>query len=280
MRGKHRNWIYTIEEVREVFESRGYTLLATDYKNALQRLSYKCNKHPDKDLSITFSDLNNAGKGCIYCAGLNKPTIDVVRQTFEQLGLTLLEIEYKNQLTKMEYRCNRHPDIVQRAIYKTIKKGHGCQKCGREKASIKTTGKNNWNWNGGISEIKYFLRKQIDDWKIESLKASDFKCVVTGEKAQDLQVHHLTPFYVIRDEVMEELALPIRETIGEYTQEELDALVSGIKHRHDVELGVPIRYHIHRLFHRLYGNTTTSEDFDEFKERYHAGEFTAELAVA
>lgn len=275
----HRNWRYTIEEVRNVFETRGYTLLEKDYKNSDQKLAYKCGKHPDKKLSITFSDLKNGGRGCVYCAGLNKPTIDEVRSGFKELGLTLLDTEYKNQLTKMKYRCNKHSNVIQETIYKTIKKGHGCRLCGREKAVKKLSGKGNGSWNGGISEIKYYLRKQINDWKFESLKNNDFRCDITGERGQDLQVHHLTPFHIIRDEVLAELNIPVYETIGEYSEKELSLLVEGVQRRHENELGVPLRYGIHRLFHREYGNDATKEDYEEFRERYKIGEFDEEEAV-
>lgn len=278
--GVHRNWAYTLEEVQEVFRERGYVLLEDEYVNSITKLRYQCNKHPDKDLSITFSDLNNGGKGCVYCAGLNKPDFQEVKSKFESLGLELLETEYKNQRTKMRYRCRKHPETVQEAIYKTIKKGHGCKKCGYERASKSNSGSGNWNWGGGVSELKHYLRKTIDGWKFESLKAHDFKCAVTGEKAQDLQVHHLTPFYIIRDEALRELNLPVYERIGDYSVEELDSLVDLIKRKHDEELGVPLRYRIHRLFHSEYGNTTNAKDFEEFKTRYHNGEFNESEEIA
>lgn len=276
---KHRNNKYTYEEVYETFAKRGYTLLDKEYKNISTRMRYRCHKHPDKELYITFSDLNNGNKGCVYCAGLNKPTMEEVRENFNKLGLILLEDSYKNQRTKMRYICRKHPNEIQSKIYKTIKRGIGCRLCGYESASKKNSGKGNWNWGGGVSEIKHYLRKQIDEWKFESLEKYGFKCAITGEKADDLQVHHLTPFYVIRDEVMDDLGIEVRETIGEYSDEELSLLVAGIKRRHDEEKGVPLRYHIHRLFHSEYGNTTTAEDFAEFKRRYQSGEFDEIEAV-
>src|SRR5699024_11886115 len=73
-------------------------------------MRYRCHKHPDKELYITFSDLNNGNKGCVYCAGLNKPTMEEVRENFNKLGLILLEDSYKNQRTKMRYICRKHPN--------------------------------------------------------------------------------------------------------------------------------------------------------------------------
>lgn len=276
----HRNWAYTIEEIRREFNSRGYTLLENKYKNSATKMRYRCEKHPDKELYICFRDLKHGGRGCVYCAGLNKPSFEEVKQRFDELGLDLLEKEYKNQRTKMRYRCRKHPETIKYAIYKTIKKGHGCKECGYEIASKKNSGSRNWNWNGGITELRDYLRKTIDEWKYNSLKAHEFRCAISNEKAQDLQVHHLTPFHAIRDEVLNELGLPIYENIGDYEESELSRIVEMVQKRHREELGVPLRYHIHRLFHSEYGNNATPEDFEEFKLRYNSGEFDEKEAIA
>ena len=270
---------FTLEEVQGFFNDRGYKLLDLNYEHSMQRMQYECPKHRDKETYITVNDLKNSGRGCVYCAGLNKPDFTDVIDTFDKLGLDVLETEYKNQRTKMQYRCRKHPDVIQSAIYKTIKKGHGCKLCGYEQTAISNTGEGNWNWNGGLSEIGQYLRKNIGDWKQKSLAYHDYRCVITGEKASDLEVHHVTPFNVIRDEVFAELNIPIYETIGEYTFEQLTALAEGVRHKHDAELGVPIRYHLHRQFHSLYGFKTAEADLLEFKTRYRLGELDEEMAV-
>lgn len=272
MKGKQRVK-FTLEEVSQFFKDRGYTLLSESYEGATFKLRYECPSHKDKELYITLNDLKNNGRGCVYCAGLNKPTINEVEEAFNELGLELLTDVYVNNRTKMPYRCQKHNDSVQYAIYKTIKKGHGCQLCGREKAGTQIRGENNWNWGGGVSEIKHYLRKQLNDWKMSSLKATNFRCDITGEKASDLQIHHLTPFANIRDEVFAKLDIPIKNQISEYSDAELTLITEGIKKRHTKELGVPLRYEIHRLFHSIYGNSNTPEQYYEFKERYMRGEF-------
>lgn len=270
---------FTIEEVTEFFEARGYRLIDTDYKHSMQKLRYECPKHSDKETYITVNDLKNNGRGCVYCAGLNKPEFNEVVATFNALGLDLLETEYKNQRTKMRYRCRKHPDIVSSAIYKTIKKGHGCQQCGIEQTALSNMGEGNPSWNGGLSEIKQYLRKNIGDWKQKSLAHYDYRCALTGERASDLEVHHITPFHVIREEVFAELNMPVYETIGEYTYEQLTALVEGVRRKHNAELGVPMRYHLHRQFHSLYGFKTTESDLLEFKTRYRLGELNEKVAI-
>ena len=55
------------ERVKQDFLNKGYILLEKEYKNAHQKLSYKCLKHPDKKLFITYTSLKS-GKGCPYCS--------------------------------------------------------------------------------------------------------------------------------------------------------------------------------------------------------------------
>src|SRR5690625_8008355 len=121
----HRNTKYTYEEVYKTFTKRGYTLLEKEYKNISTRMRYRCHKHPDKELYITFSDLNNGNRGCVYCSGLNKPTIEEVRENFNKLGLTLLEDSYKNQRTKIRDICRKQPNESQKNIHKTNKRATG-----------------------------------------------------------------------------------------------------------------------------------------------------------
>ena len=47
------------EEIKEVFEARGYILLSQqeDYKGIHSKLHYKCPHHPNKDLYITYDAL-------------------------------------------------------------------------------------------------------------------------------------------------------------------------------------------------------------------------------
>jgi len=92
----------TIEEVREAFEKEGYILLTKKYKNAHQKLTYRC---PRNHLnSITWNDWKH-GNRCPYCSGNIKKTIVEVEASFESEGYTLLTNEYKNAFQKLEYIC-------------------------------------------------------------------------------------------------------------------------------------------------------------------------------
>ena len=49
---------------------------------------------------------------------------------------------------------------------------------------------------------------------------------------------------------------------------------TDIEHRLDINNGIVLAKHIHKLFYKLYGvKNNTKEQFEEFKHRYHNGEF-------
>ena len=69
--------------------------------------------------------------------------------------------------------------------------------------------------------------------------------------------------------------IQIHEIIGEYTQEELHKIEEYVASWHkDNSNAVVLSEEVHKLFHKLYGKgDNTPEQFEEFRERYIAGEF-------
>ena len=53
--------------VKKAFEERGYELLDKKYQNSKTKLKYKCLKHPDKELYISYDNFSR-GHGCPYCS--------------------------------------------------------------------------------------------------------------------------------------------------------------------------------------------------------------------
>ncbi|MGY0694087.1 hypothetical protein ACW2QC_15115 [Virgibacillus sp. FSP13] len=126
------------------------------------------------------------------------------------------------------------------------------------------------NWKDGVSAVQKYLRRSINEWKQASLKATNYKCFISGEKGR-LVVHHADdnhPFYVIMQETFELTQLPIYSTIGHYTQEELTLLSSICLDLHfKYGLGVPLKPELHEEFHHIYGFTKWSnQNFREFVE--------------
>jgi len=135
-------------------------------------------------------------------------------------------------------------------------------------------------WKGGVTSINTALRGVTAEWSLEQMRNNNFECFVLGKQTHNLEVHHVKPFSVIRDEAIAELGLSGNKTVGEYTAEELEELKSIIIREHEDIIGYPLDANIHRRFHSEYGMDTDLNDLLEFKQRYLAGEFDEIEATA
>jgi very-short-patch-repair endonuclease len=127
---------FTYEFVKEVFESRGYTLVSTKYIGTKEKLDSICPKGHEN--SFVFESFYNGGNGCRKCGSMEmgkkrKVPYSDIHKMFEERGCKLLtlESEYKGVRQKVDYICscgNPHsmsPD--------TFKKGHDCRECMKAK---------------------------------------------------------------------------------------------------------------------------------------------------
>jgi len=151
-----------------------------------------------------------------------------------------------------------------------------CKYCGREriskKASERQIGENNHSWQGGITSLCEYLRNNIINWKKDSMKNCNYKCVITGEKFN--VIHHLYSFNKISKEVLEETNLPIYKEINKYSDEQLEQLKKvNLELHYKYGLGICLSKKIHDLYHSLYGDNNTPQQFEEFVQRYYNGEF-------
>ena len=120
------------------------------------------------------------------------------------------------------------------------------------------------NWKGGISELVIFLRNKLTNWKKESIKNSNYKCVITGNKFDD--IHHLYPFNKIVEEIFLLSNLDKKVKVSDYLDDELEILVNLSEQLHfQYPLGVCLTRDMHNLFHETYGKlNNTPEQFYEF----------------
>ena len=176
-------------------------------------------------------------------------------------GYKLLS-EYANTKTKVliDFNCGHEPNWIRP---NAVKQGVGCPKCATENNS----GENCNLWKGGVSPLAKHLREKINQWKKDSFKQTNYKCVITGVKGS-VVVHHLTGFNTILFETMETLNLPIYQTISEYTPEELKLIENKCLELHyKYGLGVVLSEEVHKEFHSIYGyGDNTPEQFKEFKQ--------------
>lgn len=108
-----------------------------------------------------------------------------------------------------------------------------------------------------------FLRGNIYNWKLESMKQCSYQCVITGSK--DFEIHHLYSFHSILDEFIDKYNIPIKSNINDYDKDELSEIVKKFNIYHSrYPLGVCLSKDLHILFHYKYGKNNTPEQFQEF----------------
>lgn len=128
-------------------------------------------------------------------------------------------------------------------------------------------------WKGGVTGINEALRGATEEWRNSELRRNDYTCYVSGIRAGDMHVHHITPFHVMRDEMVAELGVDLRPTISDYTDLEVEVMRERIAEMHEDEQGYVLSAPIHKLFHAQYGFDTDLNDLNEFKTRFQHGEF-------
>ena len=126
-----------------------------------------------------------------------------------------------------------------------------------------------------------FFRGHIQQWKNDSMKNCEYKCVFTGSK--DFAIHHIYGFNNILKEVYEILEnknLLKSTKIEDYTKEELDYMLEIFDRIHsNYPLGVCVRKDIHDLFHNIYGSGgNTEEQWNKFYEDFNNGLYDEQIA--
>ena len=154
--------------------------------------------------------------------------------------------------SRKEVLCDYCNKPIKVAEYKIKKQNfHFCNKeCQNKWQSENIRGKNHPNWNRDLTDEE--RNNSRDRRKIEGytlfiasvLKRDNYTCQITGKTGVKLEVHHLNCFSDFKEVRM------------------------------DLDNCITLSKEIHKLFHKIYGNRhNTKEQFEEFKHRYHSGEF-------
>lgn len=128
-----RNKKYNLEEVKQYFMEQGCELLANEYNGCKEKLLYKC--RCGNISKINFGDFK-FGRRCKKCAFTNRPSrhnFEYVKKLFYQGGCELLEYNYKNNTTRMKYRCSC--GNISFTTFARFQLGRRCDKCGIKKMS-------------------------------------------------------------------------------------------------------------------------------------------------
>jgi hypothetical protein len=90
----------------------------------------------------------------------------------------------------LSYICPKHKaEGIQYKTYADLRNGRGCPKCGYDAIS----GENHYYWEGGISPLQNYLRDKIYQWRTDSFKNCNYRCVLTNSN-KDLIIYHLYSF--------------------------------------------------------------------------------------
>ena len=122
----------------------------------------------------------------------------------------------------------------------------------------------------GYENLNKYIRGNIYQWKIDSMKSCNYKCVITGEKV--FEIHHLYPVSKMLDNIIKENNIEIKE-FQCYTKDELDNILQlFLIEQSKYPLGKCVSPSIHALFHSLYGKfNVTIKQWNQFKIDYKNG---------
>ena len=141
-------------------------------------------------------------------------------------------------------------------------------------------GELNPNYKGGISALYQELRRNIKQWKLDSMENCNYKCFLSNNRFD--HIHHLYSFECIVKDTLEETGLPLYENISWYTQDELQKLIDKcleIHYRHPLGICLEEKYHMKFHSEFSYGNNTP-EQFYEFIENYYNGKYKDLLNIS
>ncbi|WP_282161980.1 hypothetical protein [Ulvibacterium marinum] len=121
-----------IAELHKIAHKHGGKCLSTKHINTQTKLLWEC-KNGHRWEATPGNVLS--GKWCKKCAGIEKLTIDEMRDIAKSRGGKCLSDEYVNARTKLIWQCSE--GHIWKAIPSSIKQGHWCGTCtGNNKKSL------------------------------------------------------------------------------------------------------------------------------------------------
>ncbi len=267
---------HPIEYIKNFIESRNCELLSNKYKNVDMKLLilFECGHTGE----ISF-DCFKRGHRCTKC-GTNASHLKCrlpekeLKERLSEKELEIIEFPngYINRKSTVTCKC-KFNHIETRSLA-TVLKTSGCSICAWIRLSVNNKGSKGSNWQGGESSLTAFLKKRIKNWKKESIAYYNYSCALCGLGHRFNDVHHLYNFFNIVNDSLYELNLDKRNSVKDYTNDELFLIVEKVLEIHyRYPLGVPLCRKHHRAFHHWAGiDNNTPEQFYEFQEKIKSGE--------
>lgn len=128
--------------------------------------------------------------------------------------------------------------------------------------------------------IHDYLRANNMDWKNESMKKSNYKCVLSNKRFDD--IHHIHSFNLIVSETINMLDIDLNKSMDDFNKDELRDILDTFRIiQSKYPLGVCLSKEIHTLFHNIYGyGNTTEENWNEFILNYKNNIYNHLITVA
>ena len=262
---------FSLDHVIDIIRDHGCEYVQGDYKNSDSKLLIKCSCGNIFEKSLKkFTSGQDRCPECGHMALIKaktKYTAEDAKYIFSQKGYKIIG-EYKNAYTPVECLCqNGHK--CQLILSQFLQHCSGCNQCAIEARS----GRNHWNYKGGISLLEDNIRQALTIWK-NDIRNCYKVCPISGEYGINADIHHLISLSTIFQEAVVELDIDIeskRTKISDFVNEtEYKELLNKIVQKHDFYSGILISKEIHVLFHREYGyGHNTLEQFDEFLKQYY-----------
>ena len=235
--------------------------------------------------------------GCYHKEKMKERIEDLTGQRFGRLVVISYneEVSKRKKGTFWNCKCDCGNEKVVRGVHL---KGGSIVSCGcynKEKAEklMRELNEKQWkdeeyiqmhknikhNYKGGITPISIYLRDLpvVKQWRKDTYIRENSRCQLTGKHVNggNSDIHHLYGFSLIVLEAHKSHNIQIKPQVKDYTEEELHQLEEYVANWHkDTSNAVLLSEEVHSLFHGLYKcGSNTPEQFEEFRERYMAGEF-------
>lgn len=189
-------------------------------------------------------------------------------------AMNLQLISYHNINSKwtndeIQYLKTNWSILPDKLIAKDLGKSFYAVKAKRQKLGLFRQDKN----SNSYPTLSKYLRGNNQKWKLDSMKASDFKCVLTGSK--QFEIHHLYGVSNIISDILNKYSYYKDKSFEEYTQEDLSFILDKfLIEQSKYPLGECIDKQLHVLFHSMYGQYyNTPEQWNQFKNDYKNGRY-------
>jgi len=96
----------TLEDCQKTAKKRGGKCLSAQYKNVNAKLLWECEKNHKWEAK--YCSVNNGNSWCPECSGKQKLTLENCQMIAEERGGKCISTEYKNNKTKMLWKCERN----------------------------------------------------------------------------------------------------------------------------------------------------------------------------